>query len=294
MANLVESHAVAPMEATGKTWKLKIISGDTQGSSAFYPASVLEAQSDIVKQGTRIYLDHPSLDEAETRPERSAKDIIGYFKGGSEYEGTDLYAEAEFFSDWREWVKERAEAGVIGMSIRGSGQIEESDDGVPTLTRFDNIMSVDLVTVPGAGGGFEKILEAERNHVEKEETMEFPKELAEALDTQAKDVKALTESVTALIESLKPAPEEKKVEEAKTASAAEVADKLVEAGFGKAARARVVAAVDGGADLEEAIKAEKDLAESVLAEAKATKEAAFEGNLEEAGKEKEFPGIFGD
>lgn len=282
------------MTFTGKVWKVKVIEGDKRGSSAFYPASVLEAQSGIVAPGTRIYLDHPSLDEAENRPERSARDIIGYFKSGSTYEGKDLYAEAEFFSEWREWVKERAEAGVIGMSIRGSGNIKESEDGTPVLESFEKIASVDLVTTPGAGGGFEEILEAQREESTagvaepKEEIMEFPKELAEALDTQAKDVKALTESVTALIEALAP-KEPQQVEESEAPKASDITEALIESGLTKTARARVLAAVEGGAELAEAIKAEKDLAEEILKEAADAKKGEgkeFQGNLEESKGEK--------
>lgn len=287
MAKLIESHSVAPMKetATGKAWKLKIIEGDVQGSSAFYPASVLEAQSDIVQPGTKIYLDHPSLDESENRPERSARDIIGFFREGSRYENKSLVAEAEFFSEWQPWVKERAEAGVIGMSIRGNGVVEESADGVPTLTKFDRIMSVDLVTEAGARGGFEEILESNRTDVQEveESDMEFPKELAEALDAQNQDVKALTEAVTALIEALKP-----QEPEVKEASATEVAEALVEAKLTKTARARVLSAVEGGTALDEAIKAEQDLQAEILAES----EASLEGNLQESKTETELTNGF--
>lgn len=280
MANLLESHKVAPMELSGKTWKVKIIAGDTQGSSAYYPADVLESQSDIVKPRTKIYLDHPTLDESENRPERSAKDIIGFFKTGSVMEGKDLYAEAEFFSDWREWVKERAEAGVIGMSIRGTGKVEESESGVPTLQKFDAIQSVDLVTEAGAKGGFEEILEAKRITESKEETLD--KELAEALDSQIKDVAALTEAVKALVAALTV------VEEAKPEVKVEEAAKLdlgalIESGLTKTAMLRVQTAVEGGADLEESIKAEKDIAKEILEAAE--KAEGFSANLEESGKD---------
>lgn len=294
MANLIESHSVAPMEqsASGKAWKLKIIEGNKQGSSAYYPASVLEAQADIVKPNTRIYLDHPSLDEAENRPERSARDIIGYFRTGSSYEDGNLVAEAEFFSEWQTWVKERAEAGVIGMSIRGNGIVEESADGTPTLTRFDHIRSVDLVTEPGAGGGFEEILESQRATAQEveESNMEFPANLAEALDAQAKDVKTMTEktgalitAVEALVESLKPEPK-------KEATATEVAEALVEAKLTKSSRARVMAAVDAGTELAEAIKAEQDLQKEILEEAE--KASELEGNLQESKKSDELTNGF--
>lgn len=282
MAKLIEAHAVAPMEQTetGKAWKLKIIEGDVQGSSAYYPKEVLEAQSDIVAPNTRIYLDHPSLTESEDRPERSARDIIGYFRTGSTYENGSLVAEAEFFSEWQTWVKERAQVGVIGMSIRGSGQVEESD-GVPTLKRFDRIMSVDLVSEAGARGGFEEILESKRADAQKVEVSELDKELKEALDAQVADVKAMTESasklievVEALVEAVKPAPVEKIDPATEVGSLTEA---LIESGLTKTQRERVLTAIEGGAELTEAIKAEKDLQAEILSES-----AELEGNLRES------------
>lgn len=294
MANLIETSKVAPMEpsATGKAWKLKIIEGDVQGSSAYYPKSVLEAQSDIVEPNTRIYLNHPSLDESENRPERDARDIIGYFRTGSEYENGSLVAEAEFFSEWQTWVKERAEAGVIGMSIRGTGAVEESADGVPTLTKFDKIMSVDLVTEAGARGGFEEILESNRAVAQnKEEESALDKELKEALDAQVADVKAMTESNKALAESVSALVEALKPAEKKEASATEVAEALVEAKLTKTSRSRVLASVEGGTELAEAIKAEQDLQAEILEEAE--KASEISGTLQESGKsEFDFSTVF--
>lgn len=276
---LIESHNVAPIELTGKTWKVKIIEGDKQGSSAFYPKEVLEAQSNIVKAGTKIYLDHPSLDEAENRPERSAKDIIGYFKSESTYENNDLYAEAEFFSDMQDWVKERAEAGVIGMSIRASGEVSESENGTPTLRKFDRVFSVDLVTDPGAGGGFEELLEAERKN-EKEVEMEIPKELLEALDAQALEQKALAEAVNALVAAL--TPKAPVVEEADSLA---IAKELADSGLSEAARAKALAAHKAGATLAEAIKAEKDYVEAIEESAREKADKSFTANIEESDKE---------
>lgn len=282
--NLIESHTVAPIEAlTGKSWRVKIIEGDKQGSSAYYPKEVLEAQSDIVKAGTKIYLDHPSLDEAENRPERSAKDIIGFFKTDSVYESDNLYADAEFFSDVQDWVRERAEAGVIGMSIRASGEVTESESGTPTLKKFDRVFSVDLVTDPGAGGGFEEILEAARTN-EKEEIMDIPKELLEALDAQAQKQEALAEAVTALVAKLTEA-DTAEVEESSEVDPLEVAQKLNESGLSKEAAARALAAHKAGTDLEEAIVAEKEYVEQI---AESARQESFSANLEESGSKSDF------
>lgn len=278
--NLIESHNVAPIEElTGKAWKVKIIEGDVQGSSAYYPKEVLEAQANIVQPNTRIYLDHPSLDEAETRPERSARDIIGVFRSGSTYENGSLVAEAEFFSEWQEWVKERAEAGVVGMSIRASGEVTESDNGTPTLKRFDKVFSVDLVTTPGAGGGFEELLEADRTNV-KEETMEIPKELLEALDAQAQEQKALAEAVTSLVASLTP-----KAPVVEEADALTIASKLADSGLTESARARVLVAHKAGKELEEAIADEKAYVAAIEESARDKSDKSFTANIEESGKE---------
>lgn len=295
MAKLVESHDVAPMESlSGKSWKVKIIQAG-RGSSANYPADVLEAQADIVKPRTKVFLNHPSLDEQETRPERDARDVIGYFKESSSYKDGALFGEVEIFSDVQEWVKERALAGVIGMSIRGSGDLDESGN----LTRFDKIESVDLVTTPGAGGGFEQILEARRNKEtsEKEtEGVKMDKELAEALDVLnnglTEKIDKLADALNPVVEALNKAKDEaEKVKESKKLSAADLAAKLVEAEeLPKGAHARVLAAYEGGTDLDEAIKAEVDYAKSLT---EAAGKESFSADLEEAEKSDfEFRSIF--
>src|SRR5690606_3779973 len=125
----------------------------------------------------------------------------------------------------------------------------------------------------------------------KEEESALDKELKEALDAQVADVKAMTESnktlveaVSALVEALKPA-------EKKEASATEVAEALVEAKLTKTSRSRVLASVEGGAELAEAIKAEQDLQAEILEEAEEASEVA--GNLQESGKsEFDFASVF--
>ena len=108
--------------------------------------------------------------------------------------------------------------------------------------------------------------------------MDMPKELAEALDKNAKDQAAVLDAVGKLIEALTEKPEPKPVEEATKIDL----EALIEAGLTKTARTRVLAAAEGGADLTEAIKAEKELAKEILAEAE--KSGEFSANLEESGK----------
>lgn len=277
---LLERQALAPAALTGKTWKIKVIEGDRQGSSAYYPKEALEAGKDLFGKGLRIYRNHPSESDKWEQPERKVEDIIGWLSEGATFDGKDLYAEATFLESEQARIKQLAEAGVIGMSIRASGELTEGKNGME-LKRFTAVHSVDVVTVPGAGGGFVEVLEGARNpestaEVEENEEdteVEFPKELAEALDKQAKLTNELLEKLAAREEAAEKAAadlaeaERKAKEEAeapKAPSAAAIAEALVEANLAPKARARVLKAVEGGADLAESIKDEQEIAAEIL------------------------------
>jgi hypothetical protein len=277
---IVEAGRIAPDQLTGKSWRIKIIEGDRQGSSAWYPKEALESGKGLFTSGIRIYKNHPSLDEKLSRPERSVEDIIGYLSENAEYDGKDLYAKATFFPEYQEFVKSRAEAGVIGMSIRAEGEMAEGDDG-PVLERFTAVHSVDVVTTPGAGGGFDTLLESERkisasesdaeSH-KKEEQMELPKELTAALDALVESSKKNADAVAKLVERAEAEDKEKadlaeaarREAEEKTVDPLDVAKQLAESGLTPAAQARVLDAVKAGKELTEAITAEKDYSKSIL------------------------------
>jgi len=280
IAKLSEASALAPNALTGKTWKIKIIEGDRQGSSAYYPKEALESGKHLFSKGVRIFRNHPSESAKWEQPERKIEDIIGWLSEDATYDGKDLYANAEFIESEQGKLKQLAEAGVIGMSIRATGEMTEGANGME-LKKFTSVHSVDVVTQAGAGGGFVEVLESARNtensaeaEESKEETeLEFPKELAEALDTQIKAVNALVEALAAKeeAEATKAADlaeaERKEAEEAgkaKAPTAAEIAEALVEADLAPKARARVLKAVAAGADLAESIKEEAEIAAEIL------------------------------
>lgn len=258
-----ESVSTLVQELTGKKWKVRVLQGDKQGSSAFYPKELLEANQDIVKENTRIFLDHKQDGE---RPERKSANLVGVFASDSYYENGDLYAEVEIFSDRIDWVKERVKAGVIGLSIHGSGNIIE-ENGIRVAQTIDAIHSVDIVTQAGAGGEF---IEMTESATEKEETMELPKELLEALDKQDKLIESAVETMTEATKNMNEfleaqAPqEEEEIEESKGPTAAEVSEALVKAELTEAGRKGVYEAVTAGVELEEAIQTEKDREKEIL------------------------------
>lgn len=259
-------------QLTGRKWKVRIIKGDTQGSSAFYSKELLEAHADVVKKDTKIYIDHKQPGE---RPERKAENLAGYFTSDSYYEEGDLYAEVSIFSDKIDWVRERAEAGMIGLSITGEGNVVE-ESGRKVANTIDKIHSVDIVTAAGAGGMFVQMTESKSESEKEEEIMALTKEeLIEALGTLKEDMTTAVSAAvgTALTEALEEAAtkREQELEEAATEetgpSAVEIAAALVESGLTAASQKAVATAVEAGAELEEAIATEQAREKSILEEA---------------------------
>jgi len=301
---LIEASKISPDSLTGAVWRIKVIEGDRKGSSAFYPKEVVEAGAKLFAKGTRVYGDHPSQDAKWNLPERSYREVVGVFESDSEYDGKDLYANVRFFSDSQQFIKERAEAGVIGMSIRAAGDVEETADG-PVLKAFTSVTSVDVVTTAGAGGGFDKLLESAREvsasesdaEPKKKEEIRMDKELEAALSALIEGVSKLTEradkedaaKATALAEAARVAEEAGKPAEVDPLA---VVAKLAESKLAPASQARVLDAVKGGKELAEAITAEQDYVKEIAESAK-----VFLGNgseeLQEAGIESVGASIYG-
>ena len=275
---ILEAVSLIQAPKSGK-WFARLIEADKQGSSAYYSKASLERSVDKFKAGTHMYSNHLSLSEKEERPEGDVNNLIGVLEGDGVMRPDGIYAPVKIYSDKRAWIEERA--NDIGLSIRAEGRVEESD-GRNELVEITHVHSVDVVTRAGAGGKFVSIMESARTTIdseaeiseaqEEDNTLEFPKELAESLDTLAKDMKAILEAIAEdrqakadeLAEAARVAAE---ANEPKAPTAAAIAEALVEAKLSPKARARVLASVEGGADLAESIQAEKDIAAEVLEEA---------------------------
>lgn len=279
-------------------YRIRLIGSDVQGSSGYYPRDVIERDGPTAwPAGTKIYADHPSMDEIENRPERSVRNIAGYLLEDAVMEQDGLYANVQFGRDYRTLVEDFH--SVLGMSIYAGGEIEESEDESGNIVRKVSSIypsptnSVDLVTVAGAQGAItEALTESFREIAEnKSGVTATDKESERIVPMDDKDIKAIVDGLTealaptiaavnTLVESLKP---DEAGDEGEPDLAA-VTESAVEAGLPKQARAKVVEAVKAGAAVEEAIKAEKDYIESVLAEVKTEEEPAGEtGKIRESG-----------
>jgi hypothetical protein len=311
VTEISEARKLQPAELTGKTWRIKIIEGDRQGTSAYYPKEVVEAGKHLFGKGVRSFKNHPSADEKWNRPERSIDDIVGYLSESAEYDGKDLWANLTIVESERERIKELAEAGLIDISIRAAGEMVEGTNGME-LKKFVAVHSVDIVTQGGAGGQFGEMLESARNQIsasesgaeplEEKEPIKMDKELEAALSALIETTNKTAEAVNTLVEAKTKEDADKeaalveaqKAGEPKAPSAAEIAGALVEAELPKAAHAKVIAAVESGTELAEAISAEKKYLETIVEES--GKE--FRGNgseeLQEAAGAKIGATMFGD
>jgi hypothetical protein len=142
-------------EALRTSYPIKLISPGT-GSTAHYPASVLEAAAGKFGTGTLMFWNHPTQAEESARPEGNLDHLAAIITSPARWEangakGPGLYAEAKVMADYAQKVEERA--AHIGLSSRAGGKgTGRLVDGKPELASIDYVESVDYVTKAGRGG----------------------------------------------------------------------------------------------------------------------------------------------
>lgn len=275
---------------TGLKRRAKLIASNIWGSSAYYPAEVLERDgSKVFVPGVQMFENHLSESERWDRPEGDVGKLVGKLTSVAEYEengedGPGLYADVEFYESYGARINEIADD--IGLSVRANGLTEEAEmDGRygPVLVALLGAQSVDVVTRAGAGGKLTSILESDRELAGRpidtkgtQSMTDVTKEDFDALKLEL--VEAISGIPAALAEALK--PEQPVVEEPKTVVADEDEDKdeeeevkvddvavataVVEAALPAKVIPVVHSAILKGATLEEAIKEQIDYRDELL------------------------------
>ncbi len=200
-------------KAVGKdgTMLVKVIA-PMWGSSGYYkPETLMRDGPKVFTRGTKMYVDHPTAREEAERPERSVRDLVAEFVEDAKYDSTGpfgpdgrslgpgLYARAKVFKPWQPFVEELAPH--IGVSIRAlgkAGQGEAEGRKGPIIEGISEVKSVDLVTVPGAGGKITTLFESARTRAEAntiggdevdDATYQLEKEAREAAESEVARVK---------------------------------------------------------------------------------------------------------
>ncbi len=176
------------------------------GSSGYYSEAMLKRDAQkVYTPGLHMYLNHPTTKEEKERPERDLRDLAGNIVGNVVYEngplGPGVYADALIFKDKREFLGEIApyigiSHRVMGKSVTGEAEGKKG----PIVESLEKGISVDYVTMPGAGGGIVQLYESWREsaqnteQVTESENMEIT---VEAVKGNAAVMKELRESILA-------------------------------------------------------------------------------------------------
>ena len=189
--------------------KIKIISPGW-GSSGYYSEAMLKRDGPkIFKKGTHMYINHPTEEEANNRPERDLKDLAGVLESDGKWDsngatGPGIYADAKVLPGYRDFID--SAAPYIGTSIRASGEVREGEaEGKygPIVERLVDAHSVDYVTMPGRGGEVLPLLEAARTstHDRRDHTKALTELLIqENANANGKENEMTEDQIKALIE----------------------------------------------------------------------------------------------
>lgn len=136
--------------------KIKIISAG-QGSSGDYPVSTIQklAEAQVIKPGTHMHVDHPTITERIERPERSVTTIAAVTESDPWFEGDAAWVWARPFEAYKKRLAELKD--VIGVSIVAEG-FHEADG--KTVAEITDVRSIDFVTEAGRGGSIVEMYEA--------------------------------------------------------------------------------------------------------------------------------------
>jgi hypothetical protein len=151
--------------------------GNSRDSHFYGADTIQDAAANNIFNGSQCYADHPGQDEETNRPERSIKDLLGYFSNCRVVitaNGKTSLAATLNIQEGAEWVigliKTAIEYGkkfpgkvYAGISINADGDVEPRDMGgqhVNYVHKITGAFSADIVTKPARGGKFLSLVES--------------------------------------------------------------------------------------------------------------------------------------
>lgn len=129
--------------------------------------------------GSKAYSDHPDAISEKTLPERSMKDLVGWYSDcftdkNPQTGKVRLRGKLHFFPDAK-WLTDKIDTiltdptaqKLFGISINAIGKTRPATmqgEEVNYVEEFQRVDSADVVTEPAARGGFDKMLESKRGN----------------------------------------------------------------------------------------------------------------------------------
>lgn len=149
-----------------RTVKQKLIASGDSKNMRRYDAEVLQTAMPLF-EGVKTYANHPGKTEMKDRPERDVRHITGWLEG-VEYRDGALYGVRHFTENeagndvWalvKQVVEGKAPASLVGASINAVGKARRDEKSKTVIVEsIEHVYSVDDVTTPAAGGGFERLV----------------------------------------------------------------------------------------------------------------------------------------
>ncbi len=180
-------------EPTGKVWQVLLIKPGTSKNNNHYPAETL-ARAAPLFESKRAFADHATESERRGRPERSIRDVVGWFDS-VRAEARGLIARFHILES-ADWLRVmlvdafmRGRADLVGFSIDAEGKVSSRIYGgrkVRWVESIERVNSVDVVTEPAAGGELVKLVASAKG--EEESEVDFEKLTLEEIKEKRPDL----------------------------------------------------------------------------------------------------------
>ena len=135
---------------------------DKAGRARYYPPETLRQAAKIF-EGTRAYADHPRRSDEKELPERSVRDLVGYYANVSALEDGRLVGDYKVVGEARQWlwpliteaVQHKPDLVELSINALGRTRLGEAEGRAAIIVEsIVDANSVDVVTTGAAGGSF--------------------------------------------------------------------------------------------------------------------------------------------
>ncbi len=191
--------------------------GNSRDKHFYSKECLVRAVEEKIFEGAQCYMDHPSVIEESSRPERSVRDLVGYYKDVrlSESQGrTAVVAKLKICEgDSYNWcwdlvkesvtyAKQYPGKDLAGISINASGVVEKTKEA-NIVKRLDSAFSADIVTRPARGGRL-VLMESVRKIIKESEGGQMKDKIKSACEAlgKLKDAQGNTPEVTSAIDEV--------------------------------------------------------------------------------------------